>query len=133
MNDIASKLTSNIEVTSTIVKKVQLEHTVFFLKFPYIKYRYFFDMNNTCTKDFEGVVTIGLYREIGKLRQLGRKAFKVAIPAGRHKVVWVDLYTGPVSTHGEYGAAHFDWMMQVEGDETVNGQGLITSKYEDLS
>jgi hypothetical protein len=130
-----------IVVTSTIIKKVRLEHNLILFKLPYIKYRYFFDIHNNSTTVFDGSVTIGLYRSRVRglldlsLQQLGIKVVKAIDPIepGQHKIVWMDLYSGPVHIHGKYGVTHFDWVTQVEGHRTINGQEAITSKYEDLA
>lgn len=110
-----------VEVASQIVKKVDG------------KYRYFFDIRNNDTKDFEGDVSITLYNELQK-STLGGDTFSTtrAIEPTLGTSQYIDIYTGPVSVHGENGISKFKFIVKKNGEIVSEGEGQITKKFEDL-
>lgn len=111
----------NIAVTSQIIKKVDG------------KYRYFFDIRNNDTKDFNGSVTIQLVTAEG--RKISKETFNTnkAISPGLGTSQYIDANTGPVSTHGESGYAKFTYEVKVGSDVVKTGEGALSNQYEDLS
>lgn len=111
-----------IVVTSQIVKKVDG------------KYRYFFDIRNKDTKNFEGSVSIAVYNGLQN-SPLGGETFKTNKPIEPNlgTSVYFDIFTGPTSVHGENGISKFKYVVRKD-DQTVNeGEGVISSKFENLS
>jgi len=110
-----------VEVSSQIVKKVNK------------KYRYFFDIRNNDTKNFEGEVTISLYND-KQSSPLGKNTFTTnrAIEPGLGNSVYIDINSGPVSQHGEYGITKFKYTVKVNGNEVNSGEGAISEKFESL-
>ncbi len=111
-----------VEVTSQIVKKVDK------------KYRYFFDIRNNDTKNFEGEVTVNLYND-KQSSPLGKDTFTTsrAIEPGLGNSVYIDINSGPVSQHGEYGITKFKYVVKVNGNEVNSGEGAISDKFENLA
>jgi hypothetical protein len=110
----------NIVVTSQIVKKVDGKH------------RYFFDIRNNDTKDFEGSVTIELINQEG--RKLGNETFNTnkAISPNLGTSQYIDINTGPVSVHGASGISKFTYEVKVNNQTVRTGEGDISAQYEDL-
>jgi len=110
-----------IDVTSQIVKKVDG------------KYRYFFDIRNNDTKDFEGSVTITLFNNL-YATPLGSGTFDTSKPMEPKlgTSVHFDINTGPVSEHGETGITKFKFIVNKNKQQINDGEGLVSSKYEDL-
>lgn len=110
-----------VEVTSQIVKKVDG------------KYRYFFDIRNNDTKNFEGDVSITLFNELQK-NPLGGDTFSTtrAIEPTLGTSQYIDIYTGPVSIHGGNGITKFKFVVKKNGEIVNEGEGQITTKYEDI-
>lgn len=110
-----------VEVSSQIVKKVDK------------KYRYFFDIRNNDTKNFEGEVTVSLYNA-KQSSPLGKETFttKRATEPGLGNSVYIDINSGPVSQHGEYGITKFKYIVKVNGSEVNSAEGLISEKFENL-
>lgn len=111
----------NVVVTSQIIKKVGGKH------------RYFFDIRNNDSKDFEGVITIELLGTKGNV--LGRDTFttKKIIKPSLGDSVYFDINTGPISTFGEYGIEKYHYEVKVDNHTVHTGDGAISSKLEDLS
>lgn len=112
----------NVIVESQIVKKVDG------------KYRYFFDIRNKDTKNFEGSVTITVYNNLQE-SSLGGDTFKTSKPIEPNlgTSVYFDIFTGPASVHGENGITKFKYVVKKD-DQTVNeGEGTISTKLENLS
>ncbi len=112
----------NIVVTSQIVKKVDGKH------------RYFFDIRNKDTKNFEGSVTITLYNELGS-NPLGGDTFKTkkAIEPELGTSEYIDINTGPVKVHGANGVSKFKYVVKKDNQIVNEGEGTISEKYEDLN
>jgi len=110
-----------VEVFSQIVKKVDK------------KYRYFFDIRNNDTRNFEGEVTVSLYNA-KQSSPLGKDTFTTnrAIEPGLGNSVYIDINSGPVSVHGEYGITKFKYVVKANGNEVNSGEGIISEKFENL-
>ncbi|GDX36740.1 hypothetical protein LBMAG18_12510 [Alphaproteobacteria bacterium] len=112
----------NIIVKSLIVKKIDG------------KFRYFFDIRNNGTEDFNGEVSIYLYNNKQSL-ELGRNTFITKYPInpelGNH--VWIEINTGTPLEHGEYGITKFKYEVKFNNIIIKSEEGVITKKYEDLS
>lgn len=111
-----------IIVTSQIVKKVDG------------KYRYFFDIRNKDTKDFEGSVSITVYNDL-QSSALGGDTFKTNKPIEPKlgTSVYFDINTGPTSVHGENGITKFRYVVKKD-DQIINeGEDVISSKLENLT
>lgn len=112
----------NIEVESQIVKKVDG------------KYRYFFDVRNKDTKNFEGSVTIELVN--GKGQKLGQDTFTTTKPIEPNLGTsqYLDINSGPVPIFDiETGITKFTYEVRVNNRLAKKGEGQITSKFENLS
>lgn len=111
-----------VEVSSQIVKKVNK------------KYRYFFDIRNNDTKNFEGEVTISLYNN-KQSSPLGKDTFKANKPIEPDlgNSVYIDINSGPISQHGEYGITKYKYVVSSKGQEVNSGEGEITEKFENLN
>ena len=112
----------NVVVTSQIVKKVDK------------KYRYFFDIRNKDSKNFEGSVSITVYNNL-QSSPLGGDTFKTNKPIEPNlgTSVYFDINTGPTSVHGENGITKFKYVVKKD-DQIINeGEGIISTKLEDLS
>ncbi len=112
----------NLEVTSQIVKKVDG------------KYRYFFDIRNRDTKDFDGEVTINLLKSNGN--KLGATTIdeSKAIEPNRGIARYVDINTGPVPQFAvDLGITKFTYEVKVNGKIAKTGEGTISIEFEDLS
>lgn len=120
-SNVPAATQKEIVVGSQIVKKVEG------------KYRYFFDIRNNDSTNFEGEVTISIYN--GKQESsLGDETFTTQGPIepGIGKSVYFDINTGPTSQVGEYGIARYTYSVK-EGEKVVKtGEGSITQDYEDL-
>lgn len=113
--------TKRIDVTSQIVRKVDG------------KYRYFFDIRNNDTSEFNGSVTISLYTS--KLKNpLGKESFNTTKPigVGLGDSVYFDINTGPVSEHGENGITKYSYSVLSDGVEVNKGEGLISSDFKNI-
>lgn len=111
----------NIVVTNQIVKKVDG------------KYRYFFDIRNHDTKEFEGSVSILLFTDELK-NEIAGDAFdtKAPIEAELGASVYTDANTGPVSVHGIDGITKFKYIVRKDNQVVNSGEGRITDEFEDL-
>lgn len=109
-----------IAVTSQIVKKVDG------------KCRYFFDIRNNDTSDFEGTVEIQLLNTEGAVR--GKETFNTnsAIKPTLGSSVFYDINTCPSSVTGELGISTYTFKVQVNKDIVAEGVGTISDKYEVL-
>jgi hypothetical protein len=112
----------NLEVTSQIVKKVDG------------KYRYFFDIRNKDTKDFDGKVTINLLKANGN--KLGSttidedRAMKPDLGIAR----FIDANTGPVPIFAaDLAITKFNFEVRVDNKVVKTGEGVISDKFEDLN
>lgn len=110
-----------IDITSQVVKKING------------KYRYFFDIRNNDTKNFMGNVTISLYNDKQE-SPLGKDTFttNLTIEPKLGNSVSIDINSGPVSQHGEYGITKFKFVVQSDGIEVNRGEGVISDKFENL-
>lgn len=113
--------TFNIEVTNQIVKKVDG------------KYRYFFDIRNKDTKDFNGSVTIQLITAEGQ--KISSETFNTTKPIvpGLGTSQYIEARTGPVAIHGSSGYAKYTYEVKIDSGTVKAGEGSITDQYEDLS
>lgn len=110
----------NIVVTSQIIKKVDK------------KYRYFFDIRNRDTKNFEGSVSIKLLTDKSQSSLAGDTfTTKAPIEPGLGTSVYADANTGPTSEHGEYGMTRYKYIVKVNGVEVNSGEERLTNKFED--
>lgn len=111
----------NIEVTSQIVKKVDG------------KYRYFFDIRNKDTKDFEGAVTIKLINGEGK--GISEETFNTNKPISPTLGTsqYIQASTGTAKIHGSNGYAKFTYTAKQNNQVVKTGEGTISEAYEDLS
>lgn len=109
-----------ISVTSSIVKKVDGKH------------RYFFDILNNDDRVFNGNVEIKIFNDQTSA-PLGGDSFSTKIPLekGRAQYVYIDINTGPVSIHGEYGSTRFEYLIKIDDQIAGSGNGKISEKYED--
>lgn len=112
----------NVVVESQIIKKVDG------------KYRYFFDIRNKDIKNFEGDVSITVYNGLQD-SPLGGDTFKTnkAIEPNLGTSVYFDIFTGPTSVHGENGISKFKYVVKKDGQTINEGEGVISSKVENLS
>jgi len=112
----------NVVATSQIVKKVDG------------KFRYFFDIRNIDTKNFEGSVSITVYNNL-QSSALGGDTFKTNKPIEPKlgTSVYFDINTGPTSVHGENGITKFKYVVKKDNQIINEGEGVISSKLEDLS
>ena len=113
---------SNVVVKSLIVKKVDG------------KFRYFFDIRNNGTEDFNGEVSIYLYNNKQSL-ELGRDTFKTEYPINPKlgNYVWIEINTGTPLIHGEFGITKFKYEVKVDNIITKSEEDVISKKYENLS
>ncbi len=113
---------SNVVVKSLIVKKVDG------------KFRYFFDIRNNGTEDFNGEVSIYLYNNKQSL-ELGRDTFKTEYPINPKlgNYVWIEINTGTPLIHGEFGITKFKYEIKVDNIITKSEEDVISKKYENLS
>lgn len=111
----------NIEVTNAIVKKVDG------------KYRYFFDIRNKDTKDFDGSIKIQLVT--GDNVKLSSDTFTTDRPLKPNLGItrYVEANTGPTATNGETGYTKFIFELRQNNQIVGTGEGAITGKYENLS
>lgn len=111
----------DIVVTSQIVKKVDG------------KCRYFFDIRNKDTENFEGGVTIALFTNELKNRLAG-DTFNTTKPIEPElgTVVYTDANTCPASIHGANGITKFTYTVNVNNAEVNKGEGAISDEFEDL-
>ena len=111
-----------VEVTSQIVKKVGKKN------------RYFFLIQNSDTKPFEGKVSITLFNEKQKTA-LGGETFNTSQPIQPTigNSVNFDINTGTTSEYGEFRITRFKYSVKVNDVEINNGEGAISDKFEDLS
>ncbi len=126
------KPTTKVEV-KPVVEKVKVEVTSVIVKKVDKKYRYFFDIRNNDTKDFEGSVTISLYNNEYKT-PLGKRTFETQRPIkpGLGDTVYFDASTGPVRVHGDLGIVKFTYQVKIGNDEVNSGEGAISEKFENL-
>lgn len=106
--------TTNIDVTSLVVKHVGG------------KYRYFFTISNRDNKPFDGSIQIKLYS--GKA-PLGDETFNTIKAFDVGEVVYFDNKIAPL---GMYGIERFEYTVTVKGDDVKSGEGKISEKYEDI-
>lgn len=111
-------ITYDISVTNQIVKKVDG------------KYRYFFDIRNSDSKDFHGEVTINLFNNQGN--RLGAETFKLDNPLqpGLGFSRYIEINTAPQAIHDEYGITRFTYQAKVNGEIVESGEGSITNELE---
>ena len=114
-----------IVVSSMIVKKVAPE-----------TYRYFFNIENQESKDFNGEVYIQLYNgheEPGFLIFGGAtKSFADSpVRAGANSVSYIDDSHEPFEVSGIDGAMTFSYRVSVGDDNVASGKGNISGEYED--
>ncbi len=105
----------DIAVTNQTIKKVDN------------KYRYFFDIRNSDTKDFDGEVSIILLN--AQNTKLGQETFNVtkSIESKVGNSVYIDINTGPVSAHGEYGVVKFTYEVKSNNAVVKTGGGIVQS------
>ncbi|MCC7356749.1 MAG: hypothetical protein IT410_04040 [Candidatus Doudnabacteria bacterium] len=111
----------NIEVTSQIVKKVDG------------KYRYFFDIRNKDTKNFEGAVTINLLRANNS--RLGSDTFTTtrAIEPNLGFAQYIEINSGPMPMFdSESAITKFTYEVKIDKKSVKSGEGVITDKFENL-
>ena len=112
----------DIRVESLIVKKTKGRH------------RYFFSIRNDGKKSFTGDVTIELLnKQPGVVN--GKETFVTESPIQPKggQFVFVEVETGPVSVHGEWGVKRFRYEVRSSNQIVAKREGEISSKYEDLS
>jgi hypothetical protein len=121
-NEQSKSHKSNVVVKSLIVKKVDG------------KFRYFFDIRNNGTEDFNGEVSIYLYNNKQSL-ELGRDTFKTEYPINPKlgNYVWIEINTGTPLIHGEFGITKFKYEVKVDNIITKSEEDVISKKYENLS
>ncbi|MEK7571768.1 MAG: hypothetical protein AAB553_05845 [Patescibacteria group bacterium] len=113
-----------IVVSSMIVKKIAPE-----------TYRYFFNIENQESKDFNGEVYIQLYNgheEPGFLIFGGAtKSFADSpVRAGANSVSYIDDSHAPFEVSGIDGAMTFSYSVSVGDDTVATGKGGISGEYE---
>lgn len=66
---------------------------------------------------------------------LGGETFTTTYPIQPEggQSVYIDINTGPVLVHGEYGITKFKYEAKVDDKVVKSGEGKISDKYEDLS
>ena len=114
---VAEAVSWQISVQNQIVKQVGGKH------------RYFFDVRNTGARPFAGQVTITL---LGNSGPLGRETFNATRPIapGLGTSVYLDISTGPVAVHGEYGIERYAYEVRENGQTITQGSGAITERLE---
>jgi FtsZ-interacting cell division protein ZipA len=107
----------DIVVTNQTIKKIDK------------KYRYFFDVRNKDKKDFNGEVSITLHNN-EQNSALGRNTFKTTSPIEPQlgNSVYIDINTGPVSAHGEFGITKFKYEVKIDNKIVKTGEDEITNK-----
>lgn len=110
-----------VNVTSQIVKRVDGKH------------RYFFDIRNNDTKDFEGDVSITLFAEAYS-NALGGDTFSTNRPVepGLGTSQYIEINSGPEVIYGENGIGKFKYTVKKDGQIVNEGEGIISTEYEDL-
>lgn len=106
--------TTNIEVTSLVVKRVDG------------KYRYFFTISNRDRKPFDGSIRIKLYS--GKA-YIGEETFNTIKAFDVGEVAYFDNKIAPL---GMYGIDRFKYVVMINGHDVKSGEGKISGKYEDI-
>ena len=113
---------SNVVVKSLIVKKVDG------------KFRYFFDIRNNGTEDFNGEVSIFLHNN-KQSSKIGGETFTTEHPINPMLgfVRFIEINTGTPLEHDEYGITKFKYEVKVNNIIVKSEEGVVTKKYEDLS
>jgi hypothetical protein len=109
----------NIVVSSLMVKKIDG------------KYRYFFDIRNNDSKNFEGSVKVELIN--GDNRRIDSATYNTsrALEPNLGLMPYFDLHSGPTFVHGSSGISTFKYEVKVGNDVVNAGGGSITEDYED--
>lgn len=109
-----------VRVESLIVKKTKGKH------------RYFFSIRNEGKKPFTGDVTILLLNNQPGVVN-GQETFvtKSPIQPKGGQFVFVEVETGPVSVHGEWGVKRFRYEVRSSNQIVAKREGDISAKYED--
>lgn len=132
VNTTEVKASPTLVVTSTQVEKLDIVVTSQIIKRVDKKYRYFFDIRNKDTQNFEGSVSITLFTDKSQNALAGDTfSTKAPIEPGLGTSVYFDAHTGPVSQHGEYGMTKYKYVVKVNGVEVNSGEGQPTDKFED--
>jgi hypothetical protein len=113
----------DIRVTSLIVKRVDGRH------------RYFFQMHNADDRPFEGDIRITLHNGQRAAAVGGGETFSTKRPMdpGGRTTGYVEIRTGPVAVHGDYGIVRYKFEAVSGGAVVAAGEGPISDRYEDLS
>jgi predicted nucleic acid-binding Zn ribbon protein len=108
----------NIAIKSIIIKQVGR------------KYRYFFDIRNNSSNDFNGDIGITISNNLGDSFS---NSFSGSISEGLGSSVYIDLYTGPPSVHGgDSGMSKYSYIVKKNGRKIGSGEGRITSDLEEF-
>ncbi|HWY80278.1 MAG TPA: hypothetical protein VNW29_08020 [Candidatus Sulfotelmatobacter sp.] len=119
----------DLTVTSQIVKKVSPD-----------TYRYFFNVANDDSRDFNGTITMQLYD--GKTNSITNQPNWLIlggadtsysdnpIKAGLHGVIYFDDSHAPYQIAGIDGANTFSFTAKINDTEVSSGKGSITDQYE---
>lgn len=121
---------SDIEATSAPVENFKIDVTSQIVKKVGNKYRYFFDIRNNDTKDFEGTVVIFVYNSLGN--EIWNNPFKTQSPIEPEMgdSVYFDINTGPTIVHDENGISKFKYEVLINNRKVKEGEGTITDKLE---
>lgn len=114
----------NIVVTSEIVKRVAPN-----------TYRYFFNIANQDTSDFNGEVSVQLFNGHDNPQPLvfggARKNF--TIQAGANGTTYVDDSHAPSRVNGIDGATTFSYTASIGDSDVATGKDSISNQYEDYT
>ena len=117
---------ANLSVQNLVVKRVPVEG---FLG-KSTKFRYFFATKNNGSAPFVGNINITLHT---KSKGITNKDFQCNIPPGIQGWNYFDAHTGPERFHADAAYVGFSYVATVDSAVVAQGQGAITTKFEELS